>query len=366
MGSSKQDTQSSQTENSQTAPYQPTQGLLGDIIGGLNGQMSAATPTSAENGALSTIQANAQNTPNYGAQATNLTNNLFTGGTQPTPMVNAAYNTYQGQLTPYANGSNLDPTKSPGMQQVLATIRNDVGNSVNSQFAGAGRDMSGMNQQALARGISQGEAAPLLSQYNTNVQNRLGAAGSLYGAGNSTAGLLSNLGQTSLGNQITGLSAAQQIPGMQNLGANSVLAAGQTARGLPLNNLGLLENLTIPIAGLGSQSSGTANGTSNTTSTPSLLQDIVGVGSLFSGGANSAASGFFSDRRLKKDIQQIGKLYDGTPVYRFRYVNEPTMRVGLMADDVEKYEPNAVVEIKGYKAVDYGKATDRAASMGAN
>ena len=65
-----------------------------------------------------------------------------------------------------------------------------------------------------------------------------------------------------------------------------------------------------------------------------------------------------SDRRLKEDITQVGTLFDGTPVYGYRYKGAPAYHIGLMAQDVEKTTPAAVVEINGYKAVDYRAATE--------
>ena len=44
-------------------------------------------------------------------------------------------------------------------------------------FAGAGRDLSGLNTQTLARGLSQGEGQLVANQYNANVANQLGAMG---------------------------------------------------------------------------------------------------------------------------------------------------------------------------------------------
>ena len=57
----------------------------------------------------------------------------------------------------------------------------------------------------------------------------------------------------------------------------------------------------------------------------------------------------------------VGALHDGTPVYRFRYIGDPAMRIGLMADDVEKVVPEAVHILNGIKFVDYEIATKRVA-----
>ena len=60
-----------------------------------------------------------------------------------------------------------------------------------------------------------------------------------------------------------------------------------------------------------------------------------------------------SDIAVKKDITRISKLKNGIPVYLFRYKWGNKMNVGVMAQDVEKIIPDAVVEINGIKAVNY-------------
>lgn len=62
--------------------------------------------------------------------------------------------------------------------------------------------------------------------------------------------------------------------------------------------------------------------------------------------------------RLKEDVVQVGSLFDGTPVYGYRYKGAAAYHIGLLAEDVEKITPAAVIEINGYKAVDYRAATE--------
>lgn len=63
-----------------------------------------------------------------------------------------------------------------------------------------------------------------------------------------------------------------------------------------------------------------------------------------------------SDRRLKTDIKQVGKLDNGLNVYQYRYVFGGPTQIGVMADEVEKVSPNAVAtHSSGYKMVDYSK-----------
>jgi hypothetical protein len=81
-------------------------------------------------------------------------------------------------------------------------------------------------------------------------------------------------------------------------------------------------------------------------------------------GMSTLLPAILSDRRMKYDVVQIGQLYDGLRVYRFKYVGDDTVHIGLMAQEVEKVYPDAVTHVDGVKFVDYGKATFEAASMG--
>ena len=83
------------------------------------------------------------------------------------------------------------------------------------------------------------------------------------------------------------------------------------------------------------------------------------MGGLFGLGSSAISAGLpilLSDRRAKRNIRQVGRLTNGLPLYRFRYLHDDAEHVGLMAQDVEKVNPGAVVEIGGVKHVDYAKA----------
>ena len=69
------------------------------------------------------------------------------------PALQSGLSSLQSQLTPYANGSMIG--NNSALQAQLDQIATDTTNQVNSQFAAAGRDGSGMNQQALARAVSR-------------------------------------------------------------------------------------------------------------------------------------------------------------------------------------------------------------------
>lgn len=61
-----------------------------------------------------------------------------------------------------------------------------------------------------------------------------------------------------------------------------------------------------------------------------------------------------SDIRLKRDIASVGQLTNGLTLYRFRYLWSSDIFVGVMAQDVLEFMPEAViVGQNGYMAVNY-------------
>jgi hypothetical protein len=74
-----------------------------------------------------------------------------------------------------------------------------------------------------------------------------------------------------------------------------------------------------------------------------------------------AAGIMASDIRMKESIKSLGYKYKGLPVYEFEYKPEFKAEaghgkfVGVMAQDVEKVMPYAVITgSDGYKMVNYG------------
>jgi endosialidase-like protein len=63
-----------------------------------------------------------------------------------------------------------------------------------------------------------------------------------------------------------------------------------------------------------------------------------------------------SDVRLKRDIVQIGQLANGLPIYRYRYLWDDALYVGVMAQDIAATVPEAVVRgSDGYLWVAYDR-----------
>ena len=74
------------------------------------------------------------------------------------------------------------------------------------------------------------------------------------------------------------------------------------------------------------------------------------------GQLGAAGIGLLSDIRVKTDVSRVGTLDNGLPVYAYRYIWGGPMQIGVMAQDVEKVNPEAVTEFDGIKAVNYAEA----------
>jgi hypothetical protein len=296
MGGSTQEKTTNTTQNTQ--PWRPAQPLLGSILNQLNGINPQLTGN--EQAALGGLSNNAGFLGQFTPPATGLANSLLAGGgaTATAPMLNDAYAQYLKTLAPFTDPNSLDPAKTPGFGSALATLNSDISNQINGQFAAAGRDLSGANTQALARGLSQGEGGLIQNQYNTNVGNLMNAAASAYGAGNTTGGILAGLNQQDLANRQAGLSAARTAQGFANDPFNQQLAVAAAARGIPVSTLQQIAAMGVPIAGLGSSSSGTQQTQTTTPFNPLSLAPLAlmplggGFGSSLAGSLLGSPGGY--------------------------------------------------------------------------
>jgi len=272
MGGKSQTTQQT-SQQSQLTPWAPASGQIQGILAGLNPSIGNLSGTPAVNAAYAALMANASNPNPLGPPAMGAATSLLGGGQNfgaASNMLNAAYNRATSQLSPYTSGSALDPSSNPALARQLATVRQDVTSSVNPMFAAAGRLGSPDNYQALARGITQGEA-PVLQNAAANQLNAInmanaagtGAALGLIGADTANAGIL---GQ--------GIGNAAAAYGAQNLGPQALLTAALGQQNLPIETAQQLLGLLTPLAAqFGTQ---TGNSASQGTSTLSPAQQAWG------------------------------------------------------------------------------------------
>lgn len=84
----------------------------------------------------------------------------------------------------------------------------------------------------------------------------------------------------------------------------------------------------------------------------------VGVNNLLGVGETALkAAAAFSDIRLKRDVEEIGALPSGLPVYEFSYVWNDTQRhIGVMAHEAAQIFPEAIsYSDDGFAMVDYSQ-----------
>jgi hypothetical protein len=74
------------------------------------------------------------------------------------------------------------------------------------------------------------------------------------------------------------------------------------------------------------------------------------------GGGAGGGGGGWSDRRLKRDLVRMGVSPSGLPIYTFQYVWGGPRYIGVMAQDLLKLRPDAVIlDESGYYKVDYAR-----------
>jgi hypothetical protein len=148
-----------------------------------------------------------------------------------------------------------------------------------------------------------------------------------------------------------------------------VAGAGEAGAGLAAGAAGAAE-AGAGLAGAAEAGAGLA-GVAGAAEAGAGLAGLAGVaeGAGLIGGLASGAGilealplfALFSDESMKHDIESVGRLNDGQPVYRYKYNGDDKTRMGLMAQDVEQSHPEAVGGLGGIKMVDYRRATDDAA-----
>jgi len=244
---------------------------------------------------------------------------LDTAGTAARGDITAGADKAYGYLDPYAAsggqanallGNFLGINGADAQTQAFSGFQNDPG-WLASQQAGIGA----LDRSAAGRGnIYSG--AHMKGLYDYGQKNMLGA----------------------YNDRINALS------GMSGQGAN---AAGAAA-GVASNTGNALGNLTF---GLGQQKASNAINKGNALAQTSGMgwQNALNL-------AGTAAKAFAaSDIRVKRDIERIGEMPSGLPVYRFKYIWGDEEHIGVMAQEAMEHFPEAVAEFNGILHVDYGR-----------
>lgn len=310
-------------------------------------------------------------------------------------LLNQGYNNALGTAQ-QQQGVNLSAQQANRQaQQFGEQASAALGQQQYNQALGASNAYQQLGQGLFNMNLGQGQALANLGQQAYNM--RLGVAqgeqglGSAQGAlGAQQAGTQLNAGQ-GLNSMYSGLAGQQQsaanglfnsgvgLGNFYNTTGQQVFNQGQQAGanwlniGMQAQNAGLTGSQAAIQAGQVAQQTQQAQDTAQYNQflqqqgypfqVAQFLANIAeGTGSL-SGSTTTTTqpAPWWSDERLKTDKVRIGKADDGTPIYKYRYKNDPSNQphIGLMAQDVEKKHPEAVGLVGGYKTLDYDKLPGR-------
>lgn len=330
-------------------------------------------------------------------------------------LASTPYPTYSGQtiagFTDMQNqGLDMYNTAATAQNPYMQQASNDLSSVQQWNPQTAQQYMSPYTQAALQPQINALNTQQALNSNNINKQATMeGAFGdnqnqnaqalnNFYGnqslAGIEATGMNTayNSGQTALNNQNTANINAANVGGQLGTaaenqgisGANAVFNAGTQQQQLnqeqltesynnfmnqvnwpmQMNNLRISALANSPYQQMNYTSLAPQNATAQNLG---ALTSLTGaVSNLFGTGSNSNNGGIFgstsastattagSDRRLKRKIKKLGKFASGLPVYTYQYLWDDTTHIGVMADEVEGFYPEAVITMpNGFKAVDY-------------
>jgi hypothetical protein len=192
-----------------------------------------------------------------------------------------------------------------------------------------------------------------LDQGSQNILRNQAATGQL-NSGATNLDLM-NYGQ-GLANQNYFNYANQLLPFMNTANtAASGIGGLQSGLGNQLNNSFMTQ---------GNAAFGTQAGIGNAQAQADLA-GLTQSGNIIGAGLGLGSALLMSDERAKDDIEPVGELYDGQPVFRYRYKGDHRHQIGLIAQNVERERPDAVGNIGGgFKGVNYKRATEMAADLG--
>lgn len=131
----------------------------------------------------------------------------------------------------------------------------------------------------------------------------------------------------------------------QGLDEMNALMNGQSVSNPQFQNFGQASQAQTPDL-LGAAQSQYAAAQGAQSSKNAMFGDVLG-------GVASLASMYFSDSRVKRDIRRIGTHPKGFGIYTYRYIGERGRRVGVIAQNVRRYVPHAVVSDGGVLKVNY-------------
>jgi len=331
------DLQESVLQRANAASQQPFQAYQGDRIADL---------TALQNAAVTQAQTNLGQ---FGAS-----------GVIPEAQqrVSAAANIAATQFTPELAQQYMNPFTEQVTNAAIRNLQEQSALASQGQRAQAvQRGAFGGARQGVQEAVLQAETAKKAGDITAQLQtqafqnaaqrfaaDRAAAATGQMQAAQAIPALQQQLGQVGLQEA----AAATQFGGLQQAVEQQRLLEDYRdfveEQGFQRGQLGFLSSLLTgaPIRSYGEERSGTVGQVIGGTSPFGQIAGAVGA---------AYGAGMFSDRRLKEDIELVGKSPSGINIYEFSYIDSPDRYQGVMAHEV----PEASFEVGGYLAVDYDK-----------
>lgn len=270
--------------------------------------------------------------------------------TSLTPQAQQIFSTNQGTQQNIANigrdqsariGSLLGTPLKLGNEATEARLMELGTSRLNPQFA---RDEESLRTRLVNSGIREGSAAwdSEMGRFGQNKNDALVQL-LLQGRGQANQELMTERNQPI--NEITALMSGSQVSNPSFVNTPQTQVAGVDYTGLVNNNYNAQMNAW-------NQQNQNRN---------AAMGGMFGLGGTLGGAAiKYGAPLMFSDREMKKNIREVGKLDNGLKVYSYQYKMGGPVQIGLMADEVETIHPDAVTRIGKFLAVDYSKAVESA------
>lgn len=244
-----------------------------------------------------------------------------------TSLIDGASGALSAMMNPSAYGERLDAVKDNALGSAIPQAV--------AMFSGSGMANSGQAMDYVGRAATEAVAPYDYAAHNMAEDRALSAAGMMPSI---------DAARYTPMQQMLGVGAIEQGQAQREIDAD--MARHYETENQDLNNLSNYTQMLLGHAGQGGTSTGTTTGGSD----PGLF-GILGGGLQGLALTKMAFPALFaSDRRLKRDIVQIGETPGGNNLYAFKYKGDETLRVGVMADEV----PHAVIgRVAGFDIVNY-------------
>lgn len=172
-----------------------------------------------------------------------------------------------------------------------------------------------------------------------------------------------------------GLNETTQLANLSSSQRAQMLSEALTKRNQPINEYSALQsNSQVNVPQFQNPNSAQVQPTDTAGNIWNNFNGLMGIYNSKTGSNNSLLSGLMglggqlgsayitSDARTKTKAKRIGLLPQGVGVYEFEYKDDPQheKQTGVMAQEVEKDDPAAVIEEGGVKRVDYRRVMARA------